>query len=171
MLHPRHHHHLSPGSLKSSSKDPPAPALPSCRPFSMRKPEWPCKNGNPTGHSPTHQSRSSLQDVKVHTSRFYGLLRSPFCAFSMLWTYWSTFYSSNMPSSHCVRALISVTDSRVTVLPSLKSTQTSPPQRGFQPPATLPTVFTHPSATPSPNSISLSTKQVSLLDIKQGNNF
>lgn len=166
MLHP-HYHHLLPGSLKSSPKDPSAPVLPSCKPFSKRM-------VIKSGRSPAHQNRSSLQDVKVHTSCFCGLLRSPFCALSTLWTYWSTFYSSNVPSSLCVRALVSVTDSRVTVSfhgPSTVQVNPNITSSDRLSPATLPTVFAHPSVTPSPNSISFSPKQVSLLDIKQGNNF
>lgn len=124
-----------------------------------------------SGRSPAHQNRSSLQDVKVLTSHFYGLLRSPFCALSTLWTYWPTFHSSDVPSSLCVRALaLSQIDSRVTV----SFRRSSQPEHHLLREA-FPSHSANSLCPPFSHTISkfyfIFPKQVSLLDIKQGNNF
>lgn len=149
------------------------PLLPSCPPVGHSP--WgsqsdPVKMVIKSGPSPAHQNRSSLQDVKVHISRFYGLLRFPLLyvlhALDILVHFLFLKYAklSLRQSPHLCHRESCDCPSIIQVNPNITSSESLSP-------ATLPTVFTHPSATPSPNSISLSPKQVSLLDIKQGNNF
>lgn len=115
MLHPRDHHHLSPGSLKSSPKDPSAPVLPSCKPFSIRKPEWSCKDGNQIRPlSCTSEQKLFTRCKGAHIPFLWPLEIPLLCALHTL-DILAHFPFLRCPKLSLRYSPVSITDSRLTV--------------------------------------------------------